>query len=92
PTATSETRAWQAIKTSNGTVYNVGSVSKKGPTTNTSDTTFSSKAAIWDGTTTQDIDWVRSGNAQEGDFFAQGSMRSIAIDESKSIFYGVGYN
>ncbi|MEZ8727653.1 DUF3466 family protein [Vibrio cyclitrophicus] len=92
PVGTSETRAWKAITASNGTVYNVGSVSTKGPATDTSDTTFSSKAAIWDETNTKQIDWVRGGNAQQGDYFAQGSMRSITIDETNSIFYGVGYN
>ncbi|MEZ9269340.1 DUF3466 family protein [Vibrio splendidus] len=94
PTGTSETRAWKAITASNGTVYNVGSVSVEQVPTDTSepDKAFSSKAAIWDGTTTKEIDWVRGGNAQQGDYFAQGSMRSIAIDESNSIFYGVGYN
>ncbi|MFA0234438.1 DUF3466 family protein [Vibrio sp. 10N.222.55.C7] len=91
PTGSSETRAWRAITVS-GTVYNVGSVSTEGPKTGTSDTTFSSKAAIWDGTDTKEIDWVRGGNAQQGDYFAQGSMRSIAIDTSSSVFYGVGYN
>ncbi|WP_102313472.1 DUF3466 family protein [Vibrio cyclitrophicus] len=90
PDGTSETRAWRAIKASNGTVYNVGSVSTQGPKTDTSDTTFSSKAAIWDANTTKEIDWIRSGSAQEGDYFAQGSMRSIV--ESASVFYGVGYN
>ncbi|MEZ8625480.1 DUF3466 family protein [Vibrio splendidus] len=93
PTGSSETRAWKAI-TANSTVYNVGSVSVEQVPTDTSepDKAFSSKAAIWDGTTTKEIDWVRGGNAQQGDYFAQGSMRSIAIDESNSIFYGVGYN
>ncbi|MFZ3408707.1 DUF3466 family protein [Vibrio chagasii] len=90
PAGTSETRAWRAIKASNGTVYNVGSVSTEGPNTDTSDTTFSSKAAIWDGTTTKEIDWIRTGDARQGDYFAQGSMRSIV--ESNSVFYGVGYN
>ncbi|MEZ8607108.1 DUF3466 family protein [Vibrio sp. 10N.239.311.G01] len=90
PTGSSETRAWKAITASNGTVYNVGSVSVKGPGTDTSDTTFSSKAAIWDGTTTKEIDWIRTGDARQGDYFAQGSMRSIV--ESNSVFYGVGYN
>ncbi|MFA0038992.1 DUF3466 family protein [Vibrio chagasii] len=97
PTGTSETRAWRAIKASDGTVYNVGSVSTKGPGTDTSDTTFSSKAAIWDGDITKELDWIRSGNAQQGDYFAQGSMRSIAITQTSDqppvdIFYGVGYN
>ncbi|WP_186171537.1 DUF3466 family protein [Vibrio chagasii] len=90
PKGTSETRAWKAITASNGTVYNVGSVSAEGPSTDTSDTTFSSKAAIWDGTTTKEIDWIRTGDARQGDYFAQGSMRSIV--ESNSVFYGVGYN
>ncbi len=92
PTGASETRAWKAITASNGTVYNVGSVSEEFDPTDTSepDKAFASKAAIWDGTTTKEIDWVRSGNAQQGDYFAQGSMRSIV--ESSSIFYGVGYN
>ncbi|MCC4819401.1 GlyGly-CTERM sorting domain-containing protein [Vibrio lentus] len=90
PTGSSETRAWRAIKASNGTVYNVGSVSTVGAKTDTSDTTFSSKAAIWDGDKTAEIDWIRGGNAQQGDYFAQGSMRSIV--ESSSVFYGVGYN
>ncbi|MDA0153761.1 DUF3466 family protein [Vibrio sp. Makdt] len=92
PTGTSETRAWKAITASNGTVYNVGSVSEEFDPTDTSepDKAFASKAAIWDDTTTKEIDWIRSGNAQEGDYFAQGSMRSIV--ESNSVFYGVGYN
>ncbi|MEZ8693004.1 DUF3466 family protein [Vibrio splendidus] len=90
PTGSSETRAWRAIKASNDTVYNVGSVSTVGAKTGTSDTTFSSKAAIWDGDKTTEIDWIRGGNAQQVDYFAQGSMRSIV--ESSSVFYGVGYN
>ncbi|MFA0546643.1 DUF3466 family protein [Vibrio splendidus] len=97
PAGTSETRAWRAIKASNGTVYNVGSVSTQGPKTDTSDTTFSSKAAIWDGTTTEEINWLRSGDAKQDDYFAQGSMRSITIGQTDDqpavdIFYGVGYN
>ena len=92
PTGASETRAWKAITASNGTVYNVGSVSEEFEPTDTSepDKAFASKAAIWDGTATKQIDWIRSGNAQQGDYFAQGSMRSIV--ESNSVFYGVGYN
>ncbi|MCY9865859.1 DUF3466 family protein [Vibrio coralliirubri] len=92
PTGSSETRAWKAITASNGTVYNVGSVSEEFEPTDTSepDQAFASKAAIWDGTTTKEIDWIRSGDAQQGDYFAQGSMRSIV--ESNSLFYGVGYN
>ncbi|MEZ9908782.1 DUF3466 family protein [Vibrio sp. 10N.261.51.A3] len=92
PTGASETRAWRAIKASNGKVYNVGSVSEEFVPTDTSepDKAYASKAAIWDGTTTKEIDWIRSGDAKQGDYFAQGSMRSIV--ESGSGFYGVGYN
>ncbi|MEO9494969.1 MAG: DUF3466 family protein [Vibrio splendidus] len=92
PAGSSETRAWRAIKASDGKVYNVGSVSEEFKPTDTSepDKAFASKAAIWDGTTTKQIDWIRSGDAQQGDYFAQGSMRSIV--ESNSVFYGVGYN
>ncbi|MEZ9837108.1 DUF3466 family protein [Vibrio sp. 10N.261.52.C11] len=92
PTGASETRAWRAIKASNGKVYNVGSVSEEFVPTETSepDKAYASKAAIWDGTTTKEIDWIRSGDAKQGDYFAQGSMRSIV--ESGSGFYGVGYN
>ncbi|MBY7732364.1 DUF3466 family protein [Vibrio splendidus] len=92
PAGSSETRAWRAIKASNGKVYNVGSVSEEFEPTDTSepDKAFASKAAIWDGTTTKEIDWIRSGDAQQDQYFAQGSMRSIV--ESNSVFYGVGYN
>ena len=94
PTGASETRAWKAITASNGTVYNVGSVSEDRGTTDTSkpDKVFSSKAAIWDGTTPKLIDWDNNSAfpAKTVDFFAQGSMRSVA--ESNSVFYGVGYN
>ncbi|MDD1824680.1 DUF3466 family protein [Photobacterium sp. ZSDE20] len=91
-TASSESRAWKAITASNNKVYNVGSVSVDQGITDTSKPykAFSSKAAIWDGTTIKEIDWIRGGNAREDEFFAQGSMRSIV--ESNSVFYGVGYN
>ncbi|MEZ8055393.1 MULTISPECIES: DUF3466 family protein [Vibrio] len=92
PAGSSETRAWKAIKASNGIVYNVGSVSTSETITETStpDPVFSSKAAIWDGTNTKQIDWTRGGTARQGDYYAQGSMRSIAESDTK--FYGVGYN
>ncbi|CAK2393853.1 putative secreted protein [Vibrio crassostreae] len=92
PAGSSETRAWKAITASNGTVYNVGSVSTSETITETStpDPVFSSKAAIWDGTNTKSIDWTRGGTARQGDYYAQGSMRSIAESDTK--FYGVGYN
>ncbi|WP_333913550.1 DUF3466 family protein [Vibrio coralliirubri] len=90
PTGTSETRAWKAITASNGTVYNIGSVSTEGPKTDTSDTTFSSKAAIWDASYTKELDWGNGVSAQEDEYFSQGSMRGIT--EVNNHFYGVGYN
>ncbi|WP_299694511.1 DUF3466 family protein [uncultured Vibrio sp.] len=91
--AASESRAWGALTVDDeGTeiVYNFGSISTKGPKTDNSSDTFSSKAAIWDETNTKQIDWVRSGNAKQGDFFAQGSMRGLVEHDGK--LYGVGYN
>ncbi|MEZ9340076.1 DUF3466 family protein [Vibrio splendidus] len=90
PTGTSETRAWKAITANNGTVYNVGSVSTAGPKTDTSDTTFSSKAAIWDASYTKELDWGNGVSAREDEYFSQGSMRGIT--EVNNHFYGVGYN
>ncbi|CDT00699.1 hypothetical protein VCR4J2_120034 [Vibrio coralliirubri] len=83
----SETRAWGSL-TYNSTIYNVGSISTN--QTNDEGDVFSSKAAIWDGTTTKEIDWVRSGSAKEGEYLAQGSMRSLTIDNNE--IYGVGFN
>ncbi|WP_172379563.1 DUF3466 family protein [Vibrio sp. Vb339] len=92
PTGTSETRAWKAITASNGTVYNVGSVSEEFAPTETSepDKAFASKAAIWDASYTNELDWGPSVSAREDDFFSQGSMRGVV--EVNNRFYGVGYN
>lgn len=92
PTGTSETRAWKAITASNGTVYNVGSVSEEFEPTDTSepDKAFASKAAIWDASYTKELDWGNSVSAREDQYFSQGSMRGIA--EVNNRFYGVGYN
>ncbi|WP_286291533.1 DUF3466 family protein [Vibrio apostichopi] len=83
----SETRAWGSL-TYNSTTYNVGSISTD--QTNDEGDVFSSKAAIWDGTTTTEIDWIRSGDVKEGEYLAQGSMRSLTIENNK--IYGVGFN
>jgi len=92
-TASSESRAWGALTVDNaGTdiVYNFGSISVKGPATDTSNTTFSSKAAIWKDGEVHEFNWTRGGNAQEGDYFAQGSMRDLAENDGK--LYGVGFD
>ncbi|WP_052878453.1 DUF3466 family protein [Vibrio coralliirubri] len=91
--ASSESRAWGALTVNDGTaniVYNFGSISVKGPATNTSNTTFSSKAAIWKNGDVHEFDWTRDGNAQEGDFFGQGSMRGLVEKDGK--LYGVGFD
>ncbi|CAH6798375.1 conserved exported hypothetical protein [Vibrio chagasii] len=92
-TASSESRAWGSLTVDNaGTdiVYNFGSISVKGPATDTSNTTFSSKAAIWKDGKVHEFNWTRGGNAQEGDYFAQGSMRDLAVNDGK--LYGVGFD
>ncbi|TKF96908.1 DUF3466 family protein [Vibrio lentus] len=92
-TASSESRAWGALTVNDGTtdiIYNFGSISEKGPETSTSNTTFSSKAAIWKGGEVHEFDWTRGGDAQEGDYFAQGSMRGLAANSGK--LYGVGFD
>ncbi|MGR5333818.1 DUF3466 family protein [Vibrio gigantis] len=92
-TASSESRAWGALTVNDGTtdiVYNFGSISVQGPKTDTSDTTFSSKAAIWkDGEVHQFI-WKQGDIPQTGDYFAQGSMRGLA--ENSGNLYGVGFD
>ncbi|MCK8086882.1 DUF3466 family protein [Vibrio sp. 1CM8B] len=92
-TASSESRAFGALTVDNaGTdiIYNFGSISVKGPVTDTSNTTFSSKAAIWKDGEVHQFEWTRGGNAQEGDYFAQGSMRGLAVNSGK--LYGVGFD
>ncbi|MDK9735789.1 DUF3466 family protein [Vibrio sp. D404a] len=89
--AASESRAWGAKTLSDGTVVNYGSISVDQPNTGTSTITFSSKAAIWDDkNNTQQLDWILSDVPQNGDYFAQGSMRGLVEKSGK--LYGVGFN
>lgn len=89
----SETRAWGEFR-HDGTIYNFGSISTN--QNNDEGAVFSSKAAIWDETTTTEINWIRGGNAQQGQYLAQGSMRGLTVaqnaDQTADVFYGVGYN
>ncbi|UWZ97015.1 DUF3466 family protein [Vibrio splendidus] len=90
----SETRAWGSLIVGS-TTYNFGSISTN--QTNDDGAVFSSKAAIWDDVTTKEINWIRGGNAQQGEYLAQGSMRSLTVGPESDIvptevFYGVGYN
>ncbi|MCX2759884.1 DUF3466 family protein [Vibrio sp. Sgm 22] len=90
----SETRAWGSLIVGS-TTYNFGSISTN--QTNDDGAVFSSKAAIWDDVTTKEINWIRGGNAQQGEYLAQGSMRSLTVGPESDtvpteVFYGVGYN
>ncbi|PML57537.1 DUF3466 family protein [Vibrio lentus] len=92
-TASSESRAFGALTVDNaGTdiIYNFGSISTKGAKTDTSDTTFSSKAAIWKGGEVHQFTWIQGDIPQTGDYFAQGSMRGLVANSGK--LYGVGYD
>ncbi|MBW3697012.1 DUF3466 family protein [Vibrio sp. T187] len=91
PTSTSESRAWGVVKVDvkgdgNIITHNVGSISTSNPNGNGS--YFNSKAAIWNDTNTVSLDWVSS-SPSSGDYRAQGSMRSIVVNNGR--FYGVGY-
>jgi hypothetical protein len=52
--------------------------------------TYTSKAAIWDGSQTQLLDWNSSANVEEDELLAQGSLRDFSIVDSK--IYAVGLN
>ncbi|MCW4445400.1 DUF3466 family protein [Vibrio splendidus] len=91
--ASSESRAFGALTVDNGgtdIIYNFGSISVKGPATDTSSTTFSSKAAIWKDGEVHEFTWEQGDIPQTGDYFAQGSMRSLVANSGK--LYGVGYD
>ncbi|EMR37708.1 DUF3466 family protein [Vibrio harveyi] len=78
-----ESRAWKT----NGT-FTVGSVSRFANNDNGDHST--SKAAIWDATgSAVELGWP-SGQAQEDERLAQGSMRDFVVKDST--VYGVGYN
>ncbi|EIT7140666.1 DUF3466 family protein [Vibrio parahaemolyticus] len=69
-------------------VFTVGSVSRTA--SNTNGTHHTSKAAIWDSTGSAfELNWP-SGQAQEDERLAQGSMRDLVVNGST--VYGVGYN
>ena len=50
---------------------------------------YFSKPAIWKGSTLTTVNWVKNAQ-QDGDYYAQGSMRDLHVDGTT--FYGVGYN
>ncbi|CDT06290.1 DUF3466 family protein [Vibrio coralliirubri] len=88
--ATSESRAWGVLTLSNGTVVNFGSISTDQAPTDTSNITFSSKAAIWSSEVTHEFTWAQGDVPKTGDFFAQGSMRGLAEKDGR--LYGVGFD
>ncbi|MEZ8412998.1 DUF3466 family protein [Vibrio splendidus] len=92
-TASSESRVFGALTVDNGgtdIIYNFGSISVKGPATDTSSTTFSSKAAIWKDGEVHQFTWIQGDIPQTGDYFAQGSMRGLVANSGK--LFGVGYD
>ncbi|MDD9157569.1 DUF3466 family protein [Aliivibrio sp. S4TY2] len=74
---------------SDGT-YTVGSVSSK-TGIGSERYYYYSKPAVWNGTALTVIKWAHD-DAQDGDYYAQGSMRDFYVDGTTSDFYGVGYN
>ncbi|MUH94954.1 DUF3466 family protein [Aliivibrio fischeri] len=71
----------------NGT-YSVGSVSSRTGAGGERYYYFS-KPAVWNGTTLNAVKWAYN-DQQDGDYYAQGSMRDLYVDGTT--FYGVGYN
>ncbi|UPR34437.1 DUF3466 family protein [Vibrio cyclitrophicus] len=86
----SESRAWGVATLSDGTVVNFGSISTDQAPTDTSNITFSSKAAIWSSEVTHEFTWAQGDVPKTGDFFAQGSMRGLAEKDGR--LYGVGFD
>ena len=74
---------------SDGT-YTVGSVSSK-TGIGGERYYYYSKPAVWNGTALTVIKWAHD-DAQDGDYYAQGSMRDLYVDSTTSDFYSVGYN
>lgn len=82
-------KAWKQGRqwASDGT-YTVGSVSSK-TGIGGERYYYYSKPAVWNGTALTEIKWAHN-DQQDGDYYAQGSMRDLYVDGTK--FYGVGYN
>lgn len=78
-----QSRAWF----SDGT-YSVGSVSTA--VTNDNGAYYASKAAIWNGSKTVELDWAAGGVEKDEDALAQASLRSFYVDADKII--AVGFN
>lgn len=78
-----QSRAWF----SDGT-YSVGSVSTA--VTNDNGAYYASKAAIWNGSKTVELDWAAGGVEKDDDALAQASLRSFYVDADKII--AVGFN
>lgn len=89
-------KTWpQAHQWSSDNEFTVGSVtSKTGIGADGADRYYySSKAAVWQGSTLTAVNWAHD-DEEDGDYYAQGSMRDLYVDTSvtPNVFYGVGYN
>ncbi|WGY46941.1 DUF3466 family protein [Vibrio sp. ABG19] len=79
-----QTRVWKTDGT-----YTVGSIATSA--TNDEGTYYSSKAALWNGTTAVQLNWGEQVDGAEVDnYLAQGSLRDFVV--SGSTLYAVGYN
>lgn len=80
-----QSRAWF----SDGT-YSVGSVSTA--VTNDNGAYYASKAAIWDGSKSVELDWAAGGVEKDDDALAQASLRSFYADADADKIIAVGFN
>ncbi|WP_063662046.1 DUF3466 family protein [Aliivibrio fischeri] len=87
------TGTWkQGRQWSSDDAYSVGSVSSR-TGIDGERYYYYSKPAVWNGTTLNAVKWAYD-DQQNGDYYAQGSMRDLYVDKSvtPNKFYGVGYN
>lgn len=78
-----QSRAWKTDGT-----YTVGSVSSEA--TNTNGTYYSSKAAMWDGSSLVELNWPSGLEVYSNSSIAQGSLRDFVVVDGT--VYAVGYN
>ncbi|EKO3377572.1 DUF3466 family protein [Vibrio fluvialis] len=83
PSGTIQSRAWKTDGT-----YTVGSISKSA--TNTNGTYYSSKAAMWKGSTLVELDWKSNLEVYNNSSIAQASLRDFIVNDGT--IYAVGYN
>jgi hypothetical protein len=86
--APTQSRAWMSKAG-----LTVGSISSTYSNDNDSDVpfnTYTSKAAIWNDSQNQTLNWGSNAQAEENELLAQGSLRDLVLVDSK--IYAVGFN